>query len=160
MTTIMYINIYLILTRKISKQIFLKKKSPMKKNIIIIKIITIIGNQGSIIIMVENIFIREEIIIMKTIEERGVFQGMIIIIQKVWEVVEVKVINIILNIINIDIEIINLGQIVAQKKIFQEKNIRILLPIQNQIPNRIQSQIQNLRVLLIQINLPYYIPIQ
>ena len=83
MTTIMYINIYLILTRKISKQIFLKKKSPMKKNIIIIKIITIIGNQGSIIIMVENIFIREEIIIMKTIEERGVFQGMIIIIQKV-----------------------------------------------------------------------------
>lgn len=83
MTTIMYINIYLILTRKISKQIILKKKSPMKKNIIIIKIITIIGNQGSIIIMVENIFIREEIIIMKTIEERGVFQGMIIIIQKV-----------------------------------------------------------------------------
>lgn len=79
----MYINIYLILTRKISKQIILKKKSPMKKNIIIIKIITIIGNQGSIIIMVENIFIREEIIIMKTIEERGVFQGMIIIIQKV-----------------------------------------------------------------------------
>lgn len=83
MTTIMYINIYLILTRTISKQIILKKKSPMKKNIIIIKIITIIGNQGSIIIMVENIFIREEIIIMKTIEERGVFQGMIIIIQKV-----------------------------------------------------------------------------
>ena len=103
MKTIMYINIYyLILTRKISNQIILKKKYQKKKNIIIIKNITIIGIQGSMIITIlQNIIILEEIIIIIEIAEIRAIHGKRIIAR-------VKVINIIVNIVNINIGKINI----------------------------------------------------
>ena len=153
MKTIMYINIYLILDRKLSKKIFLKIKYQMKENIIIIKITIIIGTQGSMIIIIEIIIIQEEIIIMMPLEEKGVIQGKIFTIQKAKEVV--KVINIIQTIVNIIGIIKCIGQIAEPRKISHVKKIHTLHLIQN-----ISNQILNHQVLLLtQINLPYYIPI-
>ena len=146
MKTIMYINIYyLILTRKISNQIILKKKYQKKKNIIIIKNITIIGIRGSmIIIILQNIIILEEIIIIIEITEIRAIQGKRIIAR-------VKVINIIVNIVNINIGKINIVQIVEPKKINHHIH-HLNLNLVNQIQNHLAHHIR--------INLPYYIPIQ
>ena len=87
-------------------------------------------------------------------EGKEPIQGKIIIREKI--VIEVKtkvkviVINIILNIAKINIEIINMIQIVEQKNIYQTK--------ENHIHHLIQNQ-THLPVLLVPINLPYYIPI-
>ena len=62
MRTIMYIYNYLILARIISNQIIIKKRNQKKINIIIIINTKIIGILGSIIIIIKNIIIREEII--------------------------------------------------------------------------------------------------
>ena len=116
----------------------------MKKNIIIIKSITIIGILGSMItIILQNIIILEEIIIIIKMEESGAIQGKMIIAR-------VKVINIIVNLVNINIEKINIAQIVDLKRI----NHHIHHPNLNPV-----NQIQNHLVHHIQINLPYYIPI-
>ena len=126
-----------------------------KKNLIIIKIITIIGIIGSMIIMKQNIIHKKCIIIILVMEEKEVIQGKIVIREKetveVEEKVKVIVINIILNIAKINIEKTNMIQIVEQKKIYQIKKNHTLHLIQ------IQTHLQ---VLLVLINLPYYIPIQ
>ena len=126
-----------------------------KKNIIIIKIITIIGIIGSIIIMKQSIIHKKGIIIILVMEGKEVIQGKIAIREKVAIEVEAKakviVINIILNIAKINIEKKNMIQIVEQKKIHQIKTNHTHHLIQNQI---------HLQVLLVPINLPYYIPIQ
>ena len=67
MRTIMYINFYLILARKISNQIIIKTKIPMIKDIIFIKIPKFIGTRGSITTMIRIILIQEVIIIAKEI---------------------------------------------------------------------------------------------
>ena len=126
-----------------------------KKNIIIIKIITIIGIIGSMIIMKQSIIHKKGIIIILVMEGKEVIQGKIVIREKVSIEVEAKakviVINIILNIAKINIEKKNMIQIVEQKKIHQIKTNHTHHLIQNQI---------HLQVLLVPINLPYYIPIQ
>ena len=106
------------------------------------------------IIMKLNIIHTKGIIIILAMEGKEVIQEKIFIRGKI--VIEVKakvkviIINIILNIAKINIEIINMIQIVEKKK-YQIKK--------NHIHHLIQSQIHH-QVLLIQINLPYYIPIQ
>ena len=86
---------------------------------------------------------------------KEVIQGKIVIREKVAIGVKAKVkvivINIILNIAKINIERKNMIQIVEQKKIHQIKTNHTHHLIQNQI---------HLQVLLVPINLPYYIPIQ
>ena len=89
-------------------------------------------------------------------EGKEVIQGIVIIFKEVEVKVEVKVINIIINIAIINIEMIIIELIALLKKIFRIKKNRILHLIQNLI-NLIQIR---LRVLRIQINLPCYIPIQ
>ena len=66
-------------------------------------------------------------------------------------IAKVKVINIIVNIVNINIRKINIVQIVDLKKI----NYHI-----HHLNLNLVNQIQNHLVHHIQINLPYYIPIQ
>jgi len=128
--------------------------SRKKKDLIIIQIITIIGIIGSIIITITSTINQKEIITILVMEEKGVIQGKIVIKEEV--IIEVKakvkviVINIILNIAKINIEIINMIQIVEQKKNYQIKK--------NHIHHLIQVRI-HLQVLLILINLPYCIPI-
>ena len=150
MKSIMYINIYLILTRTISNQ----KKFLEKIIIIIITIIINIGIQGSMIISKMNIINQKLIIII--MEEKEVIQEIVTEFKEVEAKVEVIVINIIINIANINIEMIIIELIVQLKKIYQIKKNHILHQIQNLI-HLIQIL---LRVLLIQINLPCYIPIQ
>ena len=129
--------------------------SRKKKDLIIIQIITIIGIIGSIIITITSTINQKGIITILVMEEKGVIQGKIVIKEEV--IIEVKakvkviVINIILNIAKINIEIINMIQIVEQKNIYQTK--------ENHIHHLIQNQ-THLPVLLVPINLPYYIPIQ
>ena len=147
MKSIMYINIYLILTRTISNQM-------EKIIIIIITIIINIGIQGSMIISKMNIINQKLIIII--MEEKEVIQEIVTEFKEVEAKVEVIVINIIINIANINIEMIIIELIVQLKKIYQIKKNHILHQIQNLI---YLIQIL-LRVLLIQINLPCYIPIQ
>lgn len=107
------------------------------------------------IIMKLNIIHKKGIIIILAMEGKEVIQEKIFIRGKiVIEVkakVEVIIINIILNIAKINIEKKNMIQIVKQAKIYQINK--------NHIHHLIQSQI-HLQVLLIPINLPYYIPIQ
>ena len=128
--------------------------SRKKKDLIIIQIITIIGIIGSIIITITSTINQKGIITILVMEEKGVIQGKIVIKEEV--IIEVKakvkviVINIILNIAKINIEIINMIQIVEQKKNYQIKK--------NHIHHLIQVRI-HLQVLLILINLPYCIPI-
>lgn len=128
--------------------------SRKKKDLIIIQIITIIGIIGSIIITITSTINQKGIITILVMEEKGVIQGKIVIKEEV--IIEVKakvkviVLNIILNIAKINIEIINMIQIVEQKKNYQIKK--------NHIHHLIQVRI-HLQVLLILINLPYCIPI-
>ena len=76
--------------------------SRKKKDLIVIQIITIIGIQGSMIITIlQNIIILEEIIIIIEMAEIRAIQGKRIIAR-------VKVINIIVNIVNINIGKINI----------------------------------------------------
>ena len=124
--------------------------SRKKKDLIIIQIITIIGIIGSIIITITSTINQKGIITILVMEEKGVIQGKIVIKEGVKAKVKVIVINIILNIAKINIEIINMIQIVEQKKNYQIKK--------NHIHHLIQVRI-HLQVLLILINLPYCIPI-
>ena len=107
------------------------------------------------IIMKLNIIHKKGIIIILAMEGKEVIQEKIFIRGKI--VIEVKakvkviIINIILNIAKINIEKKNMIQIVKQAKIYRINK--------NHIHHLIQSQIHH-QVLLIQINLPYYIPIQ
>ena len=107
------------------------------------------------IIMKLNIIHTKGIIIILAMEGKEVIQEKIFIRGKI--VIEVKakvkviIINIILNIAKINIEKKNMIQIVKQAKIYQINK--------NHIHHLIQSQIHH-QVLLIPINLPYYIPIQ
>ena len=102
-----------------------------------------------------NIIHKKGIIIILAMEGKEVIQGKIVIREKVAIGVKAKVkvivINIILNIAKINIERKNMIQIVEQKKIHQIKTNHTHHLIQNQI---------HLQVLLVPINLPYYIPIQ
>ena len=102
------------------------------------------------------IITNQKLIIIITMEGKEVIQGIVIIFKEVEVKVEVKVINIIINIAIINIEMIIIELIALLKKIFRIKKNRILHLIQNLI-NLIQIR---LRVLRIQINLPCYIPIQ
>ena len=101
-----------------------------------------------------NIINQKLIIII--MEEKEVIQEIVTEFKEVEAKVEVIVINIIINIANINIEMIIIELIVRLKKIYQIKKNHILHQIQNLI---YLIQIL-LRVLLIQINLPCYIPIQ
>ena len=101
------------------------------------------------IIMTRDIINRRGIIIIILMERKEAIQGKKVIIVEVK--MKVIVINIILNIANINTEKKNMIQIAEQKKKYR---IKI-----NRTPHLIQSRILP-RVLLIQINLPCYIPIQ
>jgi hypothetical protein len=102
-----------------------------------------------------NIIHKKGIIIILAMEGKEVIQEKIFtrgkIVIEVKAKVEVIIINIILNIAKINIEKKNMIQIVKQAKIYHINK--------NHIHHLIQSQIHH-QVLLIQINLPYYIPIQ
>ena len=103
--------------------------------------------------MTRDIINRRGIIIIILMERKEAIQGKKVIIVEVEIEVKMKVIviNIILNIANINTERKNMIQIAEQKKKYR---IKI-----NRTPHLIQSRILP-RVLLIQINLPCYIPIQ
>ena len=102
------------------------------------------------------IITNQKLIIIITMEGKEVIQGIVIIFKEVEVKVEVKVINIIQTIVNIIGIIKCIGQIAEPRKIIQVKKIHTLHLIQN-----LSNQILNHQVLLLtQINLPYYIPIQ
>ena len=103
------------------------------------------------IIMTRDIINRRGIIIIILMERKEAIQGKKVIIVEVEVKMKVIVINIILNIANINTEKKNMIQIAEQKKKYR---IKI-----NRTHHLIQSRILP-RVLLIQINLPCYIPIQ
>ena len=88
-------------------------------------------------------------------EGKKVIRGIVIIFKEVEAKVEVKVINIIITIAIINIKMIIIELRVLLKKKIRIKKNRILHLIQN-----LSNQILNHQVLLLtQINLPYYIPI-